>query len=969
VSILPKAICRIIGRLRKRRKESKPEQYAARSRNKGASGRIFRSAAVLLAVFGMMSGFGARIEKPIVFAGAKIEQEARFKPEHETVRELEDARAAAQSLTEAVPGKGTVTMIFVPGWSFLEWKDEILEQLPNMRRLIHEGAIGALNVRTAERGLEDIYATIGAGANARSRPEWIAMGRLEPAGTAAGGLAERASVPNRAETGPAAETNGLALYRRYTGWEPGEDEIVVPAIRAVATSNAGLSSQAKPGLLGGLLREKGVNLYVFGNSDTASGKKRYAPYILMNERGTVPYGAVGEETLIPDSTRPSSVKINASGLLERWEKARGPATVIVAEWGDLYRLYSESRLYSPERFAAAKLEVLRELDAFAGKIAGRLREGDELWILSPQVNKTASSRKWHLAPVILYAPGGTAGWITSDSTRRDGIAAATDLAPTLLRYFGIEAPPEMIGRPIRVTASGESGLPEKWMRELSMMREVYELRPKLLYPFVTYEAVVLLVSLAVVWKRWRKPAGAAAVLLLSTLVAPLAILALGWLNLIHPLPAQAQLAVFAAITGAVSAFFLKTRSPFLAAGVLGGMTAAALLLDGLFGAEGMKRSVLGYDPMIGARYYGMGNEYMGILIGGTVLAAAMAMEKANGGLPPGRGVGAGRAAPRRRLAVSSHADGLAPADAAVRTNAAAHAHGAAPAGGKAGAGKMAAAAPAFASADVTAESSVPVSADEHGHTDASVSAEAAVSSDANASKARGSAQAQEAPPADESARADAHTPRSANMPRRSAWIAAAAFAAVAGYLAHPRLGTNAGGAITAAVAFGTAWMRGARALRRGGALRFAFALAGLVAAGLALLWLLNAALPTASAQQSHIGRAMSLLGDGRIDLIAATIVRKLQMNARLIGVSVWTKALAASLLVMAALLLWPRGIFRRWEARYPHCMNGFAAISVGSLAALAFNDSGIVAAATMLVYAAVPLLLLRLQEDSSSHSA
>jgi hypothetical protein len=50
-------------------------------------------------------------------------------------------------------------------------------------------------------------------------------------------------------------------------------------------------------------------------------------------------------------------------------------------------------------------------------------------------------------------------------------------------------------------------------------------------------------------------------------------------------------------------------------------------------------------------------------------------------------------------------------------------------------------------------------------------------------------------------------------------------------------------------------------------------------------------------------------------------------------------------------------------------MSGFIAIAVGAVAALAFNDSGIVAAATMIVYAAVPMLLLRIQEDSSSHSA
>jgi cell division protein FtsX len=65
---------------------------------------------------------------------------------------------------------------------------------------------------------------------------------------------------------------------------------------------------------------------------------------------------------------------------------------------------------------------------------------------------------------------------------------------------------------------------------------------------------------------------------------------------------------------------------------------------------------------------------------------------------------------------------------------------------------------------------------------------------------------------------------------------------------------------------------------------------------------------------------------------------------------------------MAVMLLKPRGLFRSWQTRYPFLMHGFAACTIGAVAALAFNDSGIVAAATMIVYVAVPMLLLRLDE-------
>ena len=49
-------------------------------------------------------------------------------------------------------------------------------------------------------------------------------------------------------------------------------------------------------------------------------------------------------------------------------------------------------------------------------------------------------------------------------------------------------------------------------------------------------------------------------------------------------------------------------------------TLLALNVDLLTGATMIKSSVLGYDPMAGARYYGVGNEYMGVMIGCSILA-------------------------------------------------------------------------------------------------------------------------------------------------------------------------------------------------------------------------------------------------------------------------------------------------------------------------------------------------------------
>ena len=54
------------------------------------------------------------------------------------------------------------------------------------------------------------------------------------------------------------------------------------------------------------------------------------------------------------------------------------------------------------------------------------------------------------APRDVFRTTGDLHTLTSDTTRRVGLVSNEDVAPTLLRYFGIPIPSEMNGRPIRV---------------------------------------------------------------------------------------------------------------------------------------------------------------------------------------------------------------------------------------------------------------------------------------------------------------------------------------------------------------------------------------------------------------------------------------------------------------------------------------------------------------------------------------
>ena len=57
------------------------------------------------------------------------------------------------------------------------------------------------------------------------------------------------------------------------------------------------------------------------------------------------------------------------------------------------------------------------------------------------------------------------------------------------------------------------------------------------------------------------------------------------------------------------------------------LTVITLNIDLMTGSHLIQNSVLGYDPMAGARYYGIGNEYLGILLGSSIALAGSFYQK------------------------------------------------------------------------------------------------------------------------------------------------------------------------------------------------------------------------------------------------------------------------------------------------------------------------------------------------------
>lgn len=498
--------------------------------------------------------------------------------------------------------------------------------------LARGGMIGLMNARTGGTATAAAaHATIGAGVRARA-------GSMS-------GLAFDAGAEYRDQ--PAVD-----LYRSLTGFEP-DGRVLFLGLAELLARNAGLPGPIVPGALGQAVRDAGGETAVLGNGDLHDAFRRHAVLIAMDARGSVPLGSVGRETLAIDPEWPFGWRTDYDRLWDAFLAVAPRASLIVVELADLARLDAYGDAVAPGRLETLRRAAVRRMDDFVGRVAawGEGRDA-HLLVISPTPPAAALRKNFLLAPVAWAPLGATGGepangvrLATSPATRRAGIIANTDVAPTVLAALGIPAPAHMTGRPMapvhlsamRRDLPATAAVPEDPWQALALVYRrataVHELRPPVVRFFIG-----LAIAVFVVWAAWAALAawtgrpgpearrGPWRWMLLLLVAAPLSLL------LVPLLPIQTApgvMAAAAALAGGLAslAHLLSRRdgaAPFAALSVA---TAAALVVDVLLGAPLIKSSILGYDPIIGARYYGIGNEYMGVLIGTAILGTTGLLDR------------------------------------------------------------------------------------------------------------------------------------------------------------------------------------------------------------------------------------------------------------------------------------------------------------------------------------------------------
>jgi hypothetical protein len=274
---------------------------------------------------------------------------------------------------------------------------------------------------------------------------------------------------------------------------------------------------------------------------------------------------------------------------------------------------------------------LAAADAELARLAAELPAGTTLLVTAPG----APGKPPHLQLALVDGPGYQRGLLHAASTRQPGLVVLTDLTPTVLRWLGGPVPSRVVGSPL--TRGDRGALPDT-VRSLvgrDTAEQVWrDTHGEFFWAYSLADAAALAAIGLAAWgateeRRRRRAQGwqiagvFAAAVPAGTFLANL----WPWSTTAHPAAWLYSVSVALALVIAVAALLGFRRRGWLAPyGAICLFTLAVLGVDVMTGSRLQLETPFGLSVLEAGRFYGIGNEALGIYgISGLVAAAWVAL--------------------------------------------------------------------------------------------------------------------------------------------------------------------------------------------------------------------------------------------------------------------------------------------------------------------------------------------------------
>lgn len=518
-----------------------------------------------------------------------------------------------------------VVIVLAP---YLTWDDVALGRVPAVAQLAERGAVANLNVIGAERP---------------GVAEPVARGALTlSSGTFA--MADRGAPPAKS-VGEHYESQEVgAFYRRTTGWDADDHVVLYLGMPRTQRSSDEAEVEIVPGTLGEEVARAGGVTVALGNSDLGAvgediARERPAGIIAMDTRGRTDLGDVSSRLLTPADDAPFGVRSDLTGLREAYR--RGLADVgsrkalVVLDPGDTVRAEAFADLATKGVGERQRERALRAVDAVAAFAAEELTDDDLLVVLSPVTGPESGTLGF--APVVVSGRG-YSGVLRSSSTHRPGLVTLPDITAGILGELGLERPNQVLGNPFASQRDGRP-LAERigdLQGQAGVVVAVESGKPSVINGFIVGTVVLVVLCTALLLRlprldprRRRRLIDVAQMLMLFDLAVPVGALLMFVVGL-RPTNAGnaiALLLIASAVVWALALVVRRFRRGRLALAAACLAMAALLLLDQWFGAPFSFAGFFSYSTILGARYYGLGNEGASLLVAASLVGLGLLLDE------------------------------------------------------------------------------------------------------------------------------------------------------------------------------------------------------------------------------------------------------------------------------------------------------------------------------------------------------
>lgn len=290
---------------------------------------------------------------------------------------------------------------------------------------------------------------------------------------------------------------------------------------------------------------------------------------------------------------------------------------------------------------AERSPALASVDAQLARIAADLPAGSTLLVTAPG----ATTKPPHLQLALADGPGYQAGLLDAASTRQPGMVVLTDLTPTVLGWLGQATPPGAVGA--QITRGDRGGLAStvQSLAGRDAAEQVWrDTHDEFFWAYALADAVVLAGIGLAFWgaaedrrrrrARWWRVAGVlAAAVPVGTFLANV----FPWQTSEHPAAwlyvTSVAVAAFVARVALAGPWRRHWLGPF---GAVCLFTLVVLGIDVMTGSRLQLETPFGLSVLEAGRFYGIGNEALGIYgISGLVAAGWLALVALRRSAPSG----------------------------------------------------------------------------------------------------------------------------------------------------------------------------------------------------------------------------------------------------------------------------------------------------------------------------------------------